>query len=85
RRLTSELRGAGVRCDRGFDQKAMRAQMKAADRSGASHAVIIGEQELADATASVRPLRGEFGADQESVARTDLVAHLVELVAKEKP
>ncbi|MGI8754874.1 MAG: histidine--tRNA ligase, partial [Acidimicrobiales bacterium] len=42
RRLTSELRGAGVRCDRGFDQKAMRAQMKAADRSGASHAVIIG-------------------------------------------
>ena len=36
RALTAELRAAGIRCDRGFDQRAMRAQMKAADRSGAT-------------------------------------------------
>ncbi len=83
RAITTELRAAGVRCDRAFDARAMRAQMKAADRSGASHAVIIGEQEQADGVATVRPLRGEFGSDQESVARTALVDHLVEIIHKE--
>jgi len=83
RALTAELRAAGLRCDRAFDQRAMRAQVKAADRSGAPFAVIVGDQELADGTASVRPLRTSFGSDQHSIARPDLVAHLVELVAKE--
>jgi len=65
-----------ARCDRAFDQRAMRAQMKAADRSGAAYAVIVGEQEQADGVATVRPLRAEFGAEQVSVPRADLVAHL---------
>jgi histidyl-tRNA synthetase len=76
RSITAELRAAGIRCDRAFDAKAMRAQMKAADRSGASLAVIIGDQEVETSTATVRPLRGDFGEHQAAVARTDLVAHL---------
>ena len=80
RDLTAELRAAGVRCDRAFDQRAMRAQMKAADRSGAAFAVIVGEQELADAIVMVRPLREEFGAEQISVARADAVPHLSKLL-----
>ena len=76
RAITAQLRLAGVRCDRAFDQKAMRAQMKAADRSGAAYAVIVGEQEQADGVVALRPLRTEFGADQEVVARDDLVRHL---------
>ena len=36
RDLTTELRAAGIRCDRAFDGRAMRSQMKAADRSGAA-------------------------------------------------
>lgn len=83
RAITAELRAAGIRCDRAFDGKGMRAQMKAADRSGASHAVIVGDQEVADATATVRPLRGEFGEHQDAVARPDLVAHLTALLTKE--
>ncbi len=35
RTLTTELRRAGLRADRAFDHRSMRAQMKAADRSGA--------------------------------------------------
>ncbi|MCU1354865.1 MAG: hisS [Acidimicrobiales bacterium] len=80
RDLTAQLRAAGIRCDRAFDGKGMRAQMKAADRSGASHAVIVGDQELADDTATVRPLRAEFGEHQDAVARADLVAHLSALI-----
>ena len=83
RALTAELRAAGIRCDRAFDAKGMRAQMKAADRSGASHAVIVGDQELADATATVRPLRAEFGDHQGAVARDALVDHLTALLSKE--
>ncbi len=54
--------------------------MKAADRSTAAFAVIVGDQELEDAMATIRPLRDEFGADQSRVARADLVDHLTKLV-----
>ena len=81
RSITTELRAAGVRCDRAFDNKGMRAQMKAADRSGASHAVIVGDQEVIDGTVTVRPLRAEFGDHQDAVARADLIAHLGPLLA----
>ncbi len=82
RDLTAELRSAGIRCDRAFDQRAMRAQMKAADRSGARYAVIVGDQELADGVATVRPLRAAFGAEQETVPRSELVAHLHAALAR---
>ena len=82
RGLTAELRAAGIRCDRAFDQRAMRAQMKAADRSRAPYAVIIGEQEVTDQVATVRPL-AEFGADQQTIARSQLVTHLRTVLSKE--
>ncbi len=87
RAITAELRAAGLRADRAFDQRSMRSQMKQADRSGAPLAVIVGEQELAEATASVRPLRtgpvneGDSPAAQGAVARSELVAHLKSLIA----
>jgi histidyl-tRNA synthetase len=83
RDLTAELRAAGIRCDRAFDSRGMRSQMKSADRSGARYAVIIGEQEVAADVVAVRPLREEFGDLQETVARRELVAHLIDLIEKE--
>lgn len=74
RDLTFELRRAGLRVDRGFDQRSMKSQMKTADRSGARFAVIVGEDEASTGTVTVRDLRGDAG--QVSVARDDLVAHL---------
>jgi len=82
RQLTAELRRAGLRADRAFDRKGMRAQMKAADRSGAAVALIVGEQELADGHVSVRALRGEFGTSQESVPRDAVVDHVRKLTEK---
>jgi len=80
RALTTELRRAGMRADRAFDRKGMRAQMKAADRSGAVLALIVGEQERADGVVSVRPLRSDFGAAQDAVARDAVVDHVRKLL-----
>ena len=85
RDLTAQLRAAGIGCDRAFDQKGMRAQMKAADRSGAALAVIVGEQEVADGVVTIRPLRHDFGGDQTTVPRSDVIGALTSLIAKEQP
>ena len=53
--------------------------MKAADRSGAAVAVIIGPDEHAAATVVVRRLRG--GGDQAVIARTELLEHLEKLLS----
>ena len=59
RDLTVELRRAGLRADRAFDGRSLKSQMKAADRSGARVALIVGPDELAAGTVSLRPLRGD--------------------------
>ncbi len=79
RDLSWSLRRAGVAADRGFDERSMRAQMKLADRSGASLALIVGPEERARGTVSLRQLRGD-GA-QQVVARDDVVARVKELLA----
>ncbi|HEX8802737.1 MAG TPA: histidine--tRNA ligase, partial [Acidimicrobiales bacterium] len=71
RDLAHELRLAGLRADRAFDGRSMKAQMKAAGRSGARVAVIVGEREAADGTATVRDLRR---AEQQVVNRDQVVA-----------
>ncbi len=57
--ITDELRGAGISADRAYEGRSMKSQMKAADRSGAHVAVIVGSDELAAGTAVVRPLRAD--------------------------
>ncbi len=69
--ITEALRLEGSRADRAFDHRSMKSQMKAADRSGASLAVIVGSDELAAGQAIIRPLRG--GGEQTVVARADLL------------
>ena len=65
--LTAALRNAGLTADRGYDNRSMKAQMKLANRSGASHAVIVGGDELAAGTVVVKPLRTD--ADQVAIDR----------------
>jgi histidyl-tRNA synthetase len=73
-RITTELRAAGLSADRAYEQRSMKAQIKAADRSGAAYAVIVGTDELDEDVAVVRPLRSQ--AEQVAVARAGLVADL---------
>ena len=61
----------GISADRSFDQRSMKAQMKAADRSGADVAVIVGTERGGRGRRHLRALRDE--RPQETVARAELV------------
>jgi len=68
--LAGRLRAAGVRTDLAYGDRALKGAMKAADRSGARFAVVIGDRELAE---GVLPLKSLATGDQESVAGDELV------------
>jgi histidyl-tRNA synthetase len=57
-----------------------KVQMKRADRSGATVAVIVGEDEVASGTAVVKPLRAEV--EQQKVAVADLTRAIAPYLAK---
>ena len=56
RELAQSLRAKGVSCQFDLDERSMKSQLKAADRSGAECAVMIGDDELAKGTVTVRTL-----------------------------
>src|ERR1700722_18330188 len=62
RDLTARLRAAGLRADRGFDARSPKAQFKAADRSGARLALVVGPDEAAAGTVGIKDLAG--GSEQ---------------------
>jgi histidyl-tRNA synthetase len=56
--LTHRLRTAGIRSDRAWDGRSFKAQFKAADRSGARVAVVVGPDEAERGVVGLKPLRG---------------------------
>ena len=88
--ITTALRALGIGADRAFENRSMKSQMKGADRSSATYAVIIGSNELEAGTVVVRPLRTERTLDadgspvsndvrdgaQVTIPRTDLLDYL---------
>ena len=82
RDLSHELRRAGLRTDRAFEGRSMKAQMKAAGRSGARVAVIVGDQERAEGTATVRDLSA---GEQEIVPRDQVVDRVRKLLEAQGP
>ncbi|MBV9661441.1 MAG: histidine--tRNA ligase [Acidimicrobiales bacterium] len=74
RDLTARLRASGLRVDRAFDGRSPKAQFKAADRSGARLAVVVGPDEAAAGKVGVKDLKS--GGDQLTVAMEDLVEEL---------
>ncbi|MGA1105298.1 MAG: histidine--tRNA ligase [Ilumatobacteraceae bacterium] len=81
--LSTELRRAGRSVDRGFGGRSMKAQMKAADRSGAELALIIGEDEAASDTVTARFLRGV--RPQEQWPRAETAARVTAALAENEP
>jgi histidyl-tRNA synthetase len=74
RDFTIELRRAGISAERAFDGRSMKSQMKSADKSGAAFVCIIGDDEAAAGTVTIRDLRGDTG--QEAVGRSTAAAVL---------
>ncbi|MFM8956898.1 MAG: His/Gly/Thr/Pro-type tRNA ligase C-terminal domain-containing protein, partial [Actinomycetota bacterium] len=71
--ICSALRAAGVGADRAYEGKSMKSQMKAADRSGARIAIIIGDDERTTNTAIIRTMDD---GSQQSAQRDNLVARV---------
>jgi histidyl-tRNA synthetase len=81
--LAERIRDAGLdvvlHCATPTGAGSFKSQMKKADGSGAAFAVIIGDDEMASATAAVKPLR-DMGASQETVPFDDVVDYLVDQI-----
>jgi histidyl-tRNA synthetase len=73
RRVAEALRDAGHAAVLNAGGGSFKSQMKRADASGARYAVIIGDDEVAAGTASVKPLRG---GEQFAVPVAELAARL---------
>jgi histidyl-tRNA synthetase len=71
RDLTAQLRSAGFRVDRSFDNRSPKAQFKAADRSGARLALVVGPDEAANGTVGIKDL--QKGGDQVTIGRDQIV------------
>jgi histidyl-tRNA synthetase len=69
--VVTELRRAGVAADISTSGRGLKGAMKAADRSGATFAVVAGERELADGIVQLKDLRS---GDQRPVGLAELVA-----------
>jgi len=68
------LRRSGLAVDRAYDARSMKSQLKAADRSGARVAILVGPQELEAGTITIRDLRAlDEGNRQKPVPRSNLV------------
>jgi histidyl-tRNA synthetase len=72
--LAESLRANGISADLSFGDRKLGKQLSAADRAGAHYAVILGEEELATDTVSLKDLRG--GGDQRRIPRAELVQFL---------
>ncbi len=81
--LADQLRRAGFAVERAYDARSMKSQMKAADRSGARVALLVGPQELEAGQITMRDLRSDdFETAQRRVERAGLVATLREHLSK---
>ncbi|UYN89567.1 MAG: histidine--tRNA ligase [Anaerolineales bacterium] len=76
--LASELRAAGLKVTSHLQADKLQKQFKQADRSGARVVLVLGPDELAQKTVSVKDL---LTGDQRSMARADLAAELGKLLA----
>ena len=77
--LTQSLRAEGWRVERAYDGRSMKAQMKAANKSRAPIAVIVGDTEAAAGTVSVRPMTGD--GEQITVSRFELSRRLKDMLS----
>jgi len=71
-RLRDEL--DGIRVELNLGGGSFKSQMKRADRSGAEYALLLGEKELSEAKAGLKPLRSQ---DEQVPVALDELAHVL--------
>jgi histidyl-tRNA synthetase len=76
--LITKLRRAGIRADMVFGSRGLKGGMRAADRSGAAFAALIGAEERSNGTVRIKDLKT---SDQQDVPATSAVDWLVTRLA----
>lgn len=76
--LAAQLRGRGIRVDRAYGGRGLKAAMKSADASGARVALILGDRDLDQGTAMVKDL---VSGDQQAVLLDQIPAAVAALLA----
>jgi histidyl-tRNA synthetase len=79
--LVTALRRAGVRADMAFGSRGLKGAMKAADRSGAAFAALIGAEERRNGTVRMKDLKN---GDQHDVAAADAMRWLIERLGTQR-
>ncbi|WP_278312984.1 histidine--tRNA ligase [Lolliginicoccus levis] len=69
--ILGELRAAGIRADMAYGGRGVKGAMKAADKSGARIALMLGDRDLAEGTIGIKELAT---GEQRSVPLDDIVA-----------
>ena len=75
RSLVRELRAAGVSTDASFEERPLKAQLRAADRAGAKFAIMLGDKEVEAGIATVRNLAN---GEQDAVSIGEVTAWISE-------
>jgi histidyl-tRNA synthetase len=78
-RLLGELREAGVSADFSNFELSLKSQMRSADKSGAAVALILGEDEIKNATCAVKLLKEK--ADQRTIPLAELLPEIKKLIS----
>jgi histidyl-tRNA synthetase len=74
-KLVGRLRRGGVSADLAYGERGLKGAMKAADRSGAQLAIVVGDRDLADGVAQIKDLAT---GEQEAVPLSQLAAAVEE-------
>ena len=75
--LLTQLRERGVPADMAYGGRGLKGAMKAADRSGAAYAVVVGERDLEDGVAQLKDLTS---GEQRPVALAEVASTIEELL-----
>jgi histidyl-tRNA synthetase len=81
--VAEQCRSKGLRVQMHCGEASLKSQMKKADQSGAQCAVLIGEDERAQAAVTVKPLRAEAGmVQQDRVPLGDAASVIIGLIKR---
>jgi histidyl-tRNA synthetase len=72
--LLDELRHAGIHADMDFRAASLKAHLRQADRLGALYSVLLGDDEVAKGSATIRNMRTK---EQENFLLSDLRSNLL--------
>ncbi|WP_070380688.1 histidine--tRNA ligase [Rhodococcus sp. WMMA185] len=75
--IAQRLRAKGIRVDLAYGNRGVKGAMKAADRSGAALALVLGDRDIAEGTVGIKVLAT---GDQESAPLADVVTRVGEIL-----